>query len=185
MRQNFKTNAILFSAFGANMTMVSSQIIANECLAVLRTPLLAEFLFLIRHKDDAWAHALVARLQQIAGDQTPAFWSFGLDGTDTPGLLDASARFEVPVRIGDLSRDSRLRSEGLACLALLAVRGPESIELPGDDFVLEPGDRVPFAGREGARDDQLLLLRDANVAAYVLAGRSHAGGWIWRGFRRT
>ena len=51
LRQNLQSNQMLFARFGANMTMVSSQIIANECIAVLGTPLFAEFLDLVRHKD--------------------------------------------------------------------------------------------------------------------------------------
>ena len=37
-RQNLVSNRTLFEALAANMTMVSSQIVANECVAMLRTP---------------------------------------------------------------------------------------------------------------------------------------------------
>ena len=54
------------------------------------------------------------------------------------------------------------------------------IELPGDDFEIALGDRILFAGRMTAENDQSFLLRDAHIAAYVLEGRSEADGWVWR-----
>ena len=44
VRQNLQANRPLFEAFDADVTMVSSQLIAAECLAVVRTPLLEPFL---------------------------------------------------------------------------------------------------------------------------------------------
>lgn len=65
-------------------------------------------------------------------------------------------------------------------MALLAVRGPKTMELPGDDFHIAEGDRLLFAGRLTAKDEQSLMLENANVAAYVLGDRSEAEGWVWR-----
>ena len=55
LRQNLLVNRPLFEAAGAAMTMVSSEIIANECLALLRTPLLGEFLDVVKARGDDWA----------------------------------------------------------------------------------------------------------------------------------
>ena len=92
VRQNLRSNQMLFARFGANMTMVSSQIIANECIAVLRTPLLAEFLDLVRHKDDFWAYSLAESLRSLLGEETPGFWSFSIDDNEAPGLVDLMHR---------------------------------------------------------------------------------------------
>ena len=185
LRQNLQANEMLFARFGANMTMVSSQIIANECIAVLRTPLLAEFLDLVRHKDDFWAYSLAESLRALVGDETPGFWSFAIDENEAPGLIDLMPRIERPVSIGDLSRNATFRQESLPCMALLAVRGPKTIELPGDDFHIATGDRLLFAGRLSAKEDQSLMLRNENVAAYLLGDRSEAEGWVWRTLEKT
>ncbi len=37
-----------------------------------------------------------------------------------------------------------------------------------------------FAGRLSAKDEQSLMLENANVAAYVLGDRSEAEGFLWR-----
>ena len=65
-------------------------------------------------------------------------------------------------------------------MALLLVRGAQTVELPDDDFPLEAGDRLLFAGRRSAEDNQVLVRRNANVAAYVLGERRAAEGWVWR-----
>jgi Trk K+ transport system NAD-binding subunit len=180
LRQNLQSGQILFARFGADMTMVASQIIANECIAALGTPLLAEFLDLVRHRDDLWAYSLAESLRDLVGEEAPSFWSFALDPEEAPGLLGTMERLGVAPRVGDLARSARSREERVPCLALLLVRGAEKIELPGDEVPVAPGDRLLFAGRRAAEDNQNLLLRNANVAAYVLGGRREAEGWVWR-----
>ena len=167
------------------MTMVSSQIIANECIAVLRTPLLAEFLDLVRHKDDFWAYSLAESLRSLMGEETPGFWSFSIDDNEAPGLAGLMHRIRRPVCIGDLCRSAKRRDDRIPCLALLAVRATRTIELPNDDFEIEFGDRFLFAGQVAAEIDQSLMLQNANVAAYVLGARSEAEGWVWRKFERA
>ncbi len=185
VRQNLQANQALFARFGANMTMVSSQIIANECIAVLRTPLLAAFLDIIRHKDGFWAYSLAESLRAVAGEETPGFWSFAIDRSEAPGLVDAMDRSQRPVTIGDLSRSAKFRQDRIACMPLLALRGTDTIELPGDGFQVALDDRLLFAGRLTAEDNQYLVIRNANVAAYVLGDRSEAEGWVWRRLEKT
>lgn len=73
VRQNLANNRPLFDAFGANMTMIPSEIIANECLAILRTRLLAEFLRIVRRNDNGWARMLVERMRTQLGEASPEF----------------------------------------------------------------------------------------------------------------
>ena len=85
-RQNLVSNRTLFEALAADMTMVASEIVANECVAMLRTPLLAEFLRIVRGKDDAWARKAVEQLVAVAGEATPNFWSFEISRTRAGAL---------------------------------------------------------------------------------------------------
>jgi Trk K+ transport system NAD-binding subunit len=185
VRQNLLANHMLFARFGADMTMIPSQIIANECIAVLRTPLLAEFLDIVRRKDDFWAYSLAESLRALVGAETPSFWSFVIDESEAPGVIGVMTRIRRPVTIADLSRSAKAREDRLACLALLVVRGGDVIELPPDDFAIASGDRLLFAGRLAAAGDQSLALQNANVAAYVLGGKSEAEGWVWRKLERS
>lgn len=180
LRQNLVGNRVLVDAFGADMTMVSSEIIANECLAILRTAHLSTFLRIVRARDDAWAQGIVERLRATVGDQSPEFWSSAITAAEAPGFLDAMKRAGRPVTISDLRRDSTDRDLHSVCTPLLLVRADAQIELPGDDVELRPGDEVLFAGRRAARRQMFQVLRNANTAWYVLTGRDRTRGTVWR-----
>jgi Trk K+ transport system NAD-binding subunit len=185
MRQNQLSSEALFARFGADMTLAPPQIMATECLALLRTPLLAEFLDLVRRKDNLWAYALAESLRALVGEEAPLFWSFAIDADEAPGLSDVMLRGKDPLAVADLSRNAHAREVRAPCLAVLLVRGGETIELPGDEVGVAPGDRLLFAGRRAAKDNQSLMLSNANVAAYVLGDRLQAEGWIWRTFEKA
>ncbi len=84
-----------------------------------------------------------------------------------------------------LCRSVKRRDDRLPCLSLLAVRGTRAIEVPNDDLEIALGDRILFAGRVAAENDQTLMLQNDNVAAYVLRDRSEAEGWVWRKLERA
>ena len=184
VRQNLHANRALFDAFDADVTMVSSELIASESLAVVRTPLLAPFLEIARHRDAAWAHALIARLQAACGEPVPAIWSVTLNIADAPAIYHLLMD-HGHATVGDLLRLPSNRDETLACVPLFLKRTDEAVELPGDGFVLQPGDRLLFAGRNWAREQQQSLLRSDKVRDYVLTGRDPPVGWIWRRLKRT
>jgi len=184
VRQNLHANRTLFDAFDADVTMVSSELIASECLAVVRTPLLAHFLEIARHRDAAWADALIARLQAACGEPAPAIWSVTLNIADAPAIYHLLME-HGRVTVRDLLRQPSNRDESLACVPLLLQRTAEAVELPDDRFVLQPGDRLLFAGRSWARDQQQSLLRNDKVRDYVLTGRDPPVSWIWRRLKRT
>ena len=185
LRQNLQSSQILFTKFGADMTLVISQIIASECIAVLRTPLLAEFLDLTRRKNDLWAYSLAESLRDLVGEEAPSFWSFAIEPEEAPGLLDAIEQLDGSVCIGDLARSALFHDDRLPCLALLLVRGTQTIELPDDDFPIARGDRLLFAGRRVAEDNQYQLRRNTNAAVYALGDRREAEGWVWRAVERV
>ena len=179
-RQNIVANRPLFDALAADMTMVSSQIVANECVAILRTPLLADFLAIVRARNEAWANGLVSRLTAVTGDATPEFWSFAISVTDAPGLHGVLQRVPGPVTIGDLRRSSFDRTRVTASVALLLIRGGETLDLPADDVVVRQDDRLLFAGTPAARREQRELVRNANMAMTIIAGRGSLEGKLWQ-----
>ena len=180
LRQNLQANRELFSAYRADIVMVSSEIIADECLALIRTPLLGRFLAVVRAESDAWADGVIARLQGSLGNDTPEIWSVGLNAGDAPALHRALFFENMQVRVGDLRRDPRDRSRRLACEALYLVQSQNALVLPSDETALAPGDRLLFAGTPEARDAQWPMLRNVNVRDYVLKGVEVPGGWIWQ-----
>jgi voltage-gated potassium channel Kch len=179
VRQNLQANRPLFDAFDADVTMVSSQLIAAECLAVVRTPLLEPFLEAARRRDPDWVCALTARLQEVVGDRSPEIWSVVLNIGEAPAMYRLLMQ-GGHARLGDLLRQPGDRDETLAAVPLYLQRTDGAVELPGDDLQLQPGDRLLFAGREDARVRQQTLLRNEKVRDYVLTGKDPAASWLWQ-----
>jgi len=179
LRQNLVANKILFDAFGADVTMVPSEIIAHECLAVLTTPLLARFLDIVKAEKDEWADAVVASLRARVGEEVPVIWSVRFDPVHAPGCVAAGG----PVHLDLLLRASADRDDRLACLALLVVRGGREHPLPDAAMELLPGDHVLFAGTRDARALQALALANVNVLEEVRTGKQAPGGWLWQALR--
>jgi voltage-gated potassium channel len=185
LRQNLQANRELFSAYRADIVMVSSEIIADECLALIRTPLLGRFLAVVRAQSDAWADGVIARLQASLGNDTPEIWSVGLNAADAPALHRALFFEGMSVSVGDLRRDPRDRSRSLACEALFLLKSDGEHVLPREEQSLAPGDRLLFAGTPEARDAQWPMLRNVNVRDYVLKGVEVPGGWVWQKLGRS
>ncbi len=180
VRQNLRANQSLFEAFDADVTVVSAELIAGRCLAIISTPLLSPFLALARQQPQAWATHLIERLDALNHKGTLATWSIRLDAADAPAVQVALASGGTPPRLDDLLRSPNDRSELLACLPLLLRRAGRDRLLPDDEMPLAAGDEILFAGRLRARRSQQLSLANVNVLDYVRTGRDLPGGWIWQ-----
>jgi voltage-gated potassium channel len=180
LRQNLRANQRLFDAYSADIVMVSSEIIAHECLAVLRTPLLQRFLDVVRVRPDAWADAVVADLTGKMGAQTPDLWSIRIDDANASAITRRIVRDGWDVPLGALVRDPAAREQTLACVPLLGVRADGVVELPPPETNLAPGDQLLFAGTAEARLRQRDLLVNPDAMDYVLDGRDIPGGTLWR-----
>jgi voltage-gated potassium channel Kch len=180
VRQNLQANEALFHAFDADITMVSSEIVAHECLARIHTPLLARFLILAREQGEDWSDALVARLKESLGEETPEIWSVAMTASGAHALHRALLLEGATIRLGDLRRDPGAREAMLACEPLFLKSGDKTTLLPADDITLAPGNEVLFAGKPAARRAQLQTLRNVNVRDYVVSGIDLPGGWVWQ-----
>ena len=184
VRQNLRANRALFDAFRADITMVSSEIVANECLALVQTPLLGRFLQVVRAETDAWADGVIARLHACMGDGAPEIWSVPLGAGGAYALHRALFLEGARIQLGDLRRDPGNREQRLACMPLYLKRGEKAFVLPEDDFALQAGDDILFAGTPEARESQWPMLRNAHVRDYVLTGVDAPVGWLWQRFAR-
>ena len=180
LRQNLVENRVLFESYQADLVMISSAIIAQECLAALTTPLLGEFLAVVKRQTDAWADELIAKMQARIGDEAPTTWGVRVTPRDAPAVHQALARGGDSIRLGDLLRDPSDRDQTLAALPLMHRHAGQLIVLPAEDVPLSLDDEILFAGAAGASDLQTLALRNANALAYVGSGRAIPGGWVWR-----
>jgi voltage-gated potassium channel len=182
VRQNLQSSGALFRAFDADITMVSSEIIANECLAVIKTPHLADFLAFVRGQHDDWAQRALDRLGAVMGSRAPELWSVRLTADEAPAPFAAMVEQGRTVTLTDLLRDPADRDHPLPILPLSRSRQGTFAALPDLDDPLRPDDELLFAGALAARRAQLGTLRNTNVCRYVLTGDDLPSGSIWRVF---
>jgi voltage-gated potassium channel len=178
-RQNQAANDLLFDTFRADFSMVHTRVVAQECISILTTPLLARFLAAVRQAEEAWCKALAARLESICEGLVPQVWDIRLEA-DTAPAVHKVLREGKPVAIGTLVSDNADRESRLAAVVLMVERGSRIFLLPDDGFALDKGDAVLLAGQHGVRSALNLTLQNANALDYVLTGRDRRGGWLWQ-----
>lgn len=182
VRQNLQSSGALFRAFDADITMVSSEIIANECLAVIKTPRLADFLAFVRGQQDQWAERALERLGAVMGSRVPEIWSVRMNVDEAPAPRAVLTRTSRPVTLTDLLRDPADRERPLPMLPLGRWRRGTFSAMPDLETPLQADDELLFAGGGTARRSQLGMLRNANVCRYLLTGDDLPSGSIWRVF---
>ncbi len=185
LRQNNFANRALFEAFDSDVTVVSSEIIAHECLAILTTPLLDLFLQEIQHREDAWSREILDALTGRFDWVVPAVWSLRFNLPQTPAvhrhLMQPGSRMDL----GTLLRDPHDRYSALPCAALLLRREGGTAEmLPGADTQIQLGDELLLVGRPRAQRDLALTVENANTLIYVQTGTDLPGGWLWQWLAR-
>lgn len=178
-RQNHAANSALFTAYGADFTVLPSRIVAQECIAILTAPLLARFLERLHSLDETRCRQLVDRLHAECGGLTPAVWDVRLNASEAPAIWQALLR-ERPIRLGEILPDGADRSQRLPAVPLLVERGTDCHLLPGDDFLLEAGDQLLMASPLHAQGDLELTLKNANELDFVLTGRENSGSLLGR-----
>ena len=178
-RQNLLANTALFSAFPQELLMVPSKIVAEEFLARITTPLMNRFLRLIPQHNEAECAQIYDKMAKLHPGRHPELWDLEMNHSRVKALADvveAGGRFTV----AHLKADPLDRSRRLALMVLLVRRKNKNIQLPGDDFAFQPGDRVLLAGSPHAKRQLELTLTNANALNYVLTGQESNGGHLWR-----
>ncbi|HLS55565.1 MAG TPA: NAD-binding protein [Zeimonas sp.] len=179
LRQNDAANGVLFQNFRADLVMRPSEIVADECVALLTSPLLLRFLRTVRRERDAWADEVIHQLRKRSGTRTPSTWSVRVDREQAPALLERLAGLDRPLTLGELLRDPDDRHDTLEALALLVLRNGRETLLPRDDFALARDDEILFAGRGRARRRMTVTMNNPRALYYVCTGREPPRRWQW------
>ncbi|MET0857739.1 MAG: NAD-binding protein [Telluria sp.] len=178
-RQNQAAHDVLFDSFKADFRMVHTRVVAQECISILTTPLLACYLSAVRKADEGWNKTVATRLEGICGGSVPEVWDTGLDERVAPAVHKALVNHR-PISVGQLMRDTADWEAVLPAVVLMIVRRGQSFLLPDDGFRLEAGDALLIAGQHAARFALHLALQNANALDYILTGQDRRGGWLWQ-----
>jgi Trk K+ transport system NAD-binding subunit len=180
IRQNHMQDRALIAAAHAEMTFVQSELMANECLQVLKTPMLGRFISELRASDSEVAAAVLARVLGEVGELAPRAWSFECDVLQ-PGMFHAFfQRGGAPFKIVNLVADPTSPRERLPVAALMLERGGKRELMPGEETILKPGDRILFVGDDSARSLQERYLHEVGTVAWVCSGSEPPRGFVFR-----
>lgn len=184
VRQNHYTNRALFQAYSSDITVVPSEIIAHECLAILSTPLLTPFLDQIRQMDEEWCAWLLERMTRRLGWDVPEVWSERINLSRAPALYRRLMRGET-ITLDRLLRSHANRHEFLACEVLFLDRDDDDhLMVPLGSTPVRPGDELLLVGRPGARASFGLNIANEHALNYLLTGEDLPGGWFWEKLSR-
>jgi Trk K+ transport system NAD-binding subunit len=180
IRQNHMQDRALVEAAHADLKFVQSELMVNECLQVLKTPMLGRFIAELRAADSAVALATLERVQREVGEGAPRAWTFDCDVLQ-PGMFYAFfQRAGSPFKLARLVADPTNPSERLRAAALMLERGSKRIVLPEEETLLKPGDRILFVGDDIARRLQQRYLTEVGTIAWVCSGTEPTRGLVFR-----
>lgn len=180
IRQNLVTNRSLIAAARADMEFVQSQLMTNESVQLLTTPLLNRFLLLVRQQPNVWAKGVGGRIVDLIGKEVPHTWTITCDPAEL-GLHHALVEApDPPLAISHLLTDPDDRRRRLEIVPLLLLQSGRDHLLPDEGTVLKAGDRILFAGGDGMEQVQARLIADDTAIDYVRTGREPQRTWVGR-----
>ncbi|MBA2483640.1 MAG: NAD-binding protein [Nitrosomonas sp.] len=179
IRKNKRYNDLLFEHFMADISMHPSDIIARECLTHIISPLLAQFLFLVRNQTNAWANQLIAEAASIAGEQAPETWSVMIDYHSAPAVVDLISQ-GLLISLDTLKRDPGNRDNKLDLVPLMLLRDNNPLLLPDANLQIKHTDQILFCGRSRAKRALSQVLFNPKALNYIISGENVPDSFIWR-----
>lgn len=180
-RQEFATNNSIFGAANIDLVTNHSNLISNELLALITTPLTADFLAMSKQQSDEWARILVCRLLGCVDDTNPSCWVITLRPERTKAFMDWN-RTDQPVLLQHITHEPGHRKKRLPCIAILLKRGSERILLPDPSTPLKPYDRILFAGNPSVKPQISYICTYPDLLHYMVTGESRPvtklGKWL-------
>ncbi|MDQ9171954.1 NAD-binding protein [Oxalobacteraceae bacterium R-40] len=178
-RQNHEASDLLFDTFRADFSMVHTRLVAQECISILTTPLLARFLAAVRGMQEEWCNQLAQDLEALCEGVVPEVWDVVINQHSAPAVHQTLQR-KSTVQIAHLLRDNADRDTRLPVAVLMVERGGAQQLLPDESFELMPGDALLIAGQHAARSLLNLTLQNLNALEFILTGCDQRSGWLWR-----
>jgi Trk K+ transport system NAD-binding subunit len=178
-RQNQRFHSPIFEAANINLTLQRGNIIAHTIFALIRSPLMADF---IRHAschNDDWAKKVVSRIAGIIENEVPYLWEIEISYKSSLAVYKAIQK-RRNIKLLDITRSPKNRQEQLNCIPLMLLRKDRNYLLPEPEQRLKPGDRLLFCGNSTAKRTYSWALDDPFVLNYLLTGKEGSGGYVWQ-----
>jgi len=176
--QNEEKNKPMFDAAKLDLVMQRGNLIADKIFALLRTPLLGDFLRIVGRFKKARANELASRMIAVMGDDYPELWEISVMPDQAPALVERLKSSEILIK--DLLHDPYDRERKLSTMVLFLKRGDGNAILPEDSRRVKAGDRFLMCGNKVAYQKLQITTRNTGYLEYVLTGKRLPDSWIWR-----
>ncbi|WP_312722256.1 NAD-binding protein [Mobilicoccus sp.] len=178
VRQASHAHRALVEALQIDAVYSPTDLVANEALVRVVTPVTWSFVEHALAQDDVWSTRLLARIGEHCGEEPPERRLVRLDRRGAPAIDRWLQHSRLTV--GDLARQPDDRDAPLRLTTLLIVRDGHTIYAPEDEVELRRHDQLLLAGTHRALDELVQVLDYDSVVEYVATGRRVPDGWVWR-----
>ena len=137
-RLNRPMNKEVFEKAKWDVLMNPADVIAEELVARLRTPMLKSFIHYLEGQSESWVRDLVLEAKNRCGDADLENWDLALTENRVPKIYSALGQMTLKQLVGP----------GVLCLKLR--RNGEKLYRPDENMLLQGEDRLLFWGRSGS-----------------------------------
>ena len=187
VRQNRDSNSHLFQSSSYDMLMQRGSIISNTIFALIRTPMLGDFLRIVsRFKNDR-ASELLSRIVGVS-DETkgPVLWEFCVSATESPALYEMIQSNDL--LLGDILMEGEENNvdgvidhdKWLSAMCLFMKREGNNILLPENSREILPDDRFLMCGTTDAKERMKVMLTNKFELQNELTGEELPRSLVWR-----
>ncbi|PID46791.1 MAG: potassium transporter TrkA [Proteobacteria bacterium] len=178
--QNEEKNRPIFEAANLDVVMQRGNLISDKIFALIRTPLLGDFLRIVARFKNERANLLASRMIAVVGDEFPELWEFEVNIEETPALYERLDKCQIVV--GDLLRHPDHREKNIEAIMLFLKRGEGNVILPESNRLVHRGDRFLMCGTQKAHRNLQIITRNAKYLEYVMTGELLPDSWVWQKF---
>jgi len=180
-RQNNESNSKIFEAADLSMIMQPACIIAREILALIKSPLLAEFLSLVRRQKRSWVNILISRVSGLYETENLNTWTIKVNDMDSRMIREILAVGDI--NVADMMRNPRDRQLQLNCIPLLIKHKKQFRLLPETQDSLSNGDEILFCGDHDSMHLMHWSMSNVNAFQYIACGEEYFSGYLWKFFK--
>ena len=176
--QNEDKNKPIFDAAELDLVMQRGNLISDKIFALLRTPLLGDFLRIVGRFKKERANQLASRMIGVMGSDYPELWEISVNQEEAPALIERLKSSQIFIK--DLLRHPDDRDRNISAMVMFLKRGEGNVILPESSRKIKMGDRFLMCGNKTANHKMQITIRNSSYLEYVLTGKRLPDSWVWR-----
>ena len=183
VRQQSDARASIIHALAIDSVFTPTELIAQESLARVVTPLFWSFIEYAVRQPEEFSLRLLDRLASRCHNRGKDRSVIEFSQAKAPALYRWLMHDSLTV--GDVLSSPDDRNEALPLVALMLIRNGEHIYAPKDSMTITPDDQLLVVGQSNGIDALTETLFSDSSAEYIATGRRVPDTWIWRMMSRS